>query len=127
MSSELLDLERQRCAAYDAMDTAAFERLLADDYIHVHGVGGIVDKSRDEYLATMATKTPGRSEATRSDLVVRDYGDFAIIAGPLHMQIWPADGSAKKEIHANAHGTWRRIDGQWKATSFQVTPVTPRN
>jgi ketosteroid isomerase-like protein len=126
-TEQILELERQRSAAYDAVDEEAFGRLLADDYIHIHGVGGLVDRSREEYLATMATKTPGRSVATRGDdVVVRDYGDFVLVIGSLHIKMWPADGSAIKEIYANALSVWRQVADEWRLACFQVTPIVPR-
>lgn len=47
MTDELVELEKKRCAAFDAMDLGALEDILAADYVHVHG-NGILDLDRTE-------------------------------------------------------------------------------
>jgi hypothetical protein len=59
MNTKLLELERQRSAAFDAYDLDGLRALLADDYIHVHG-NGIFDQNRDQYFITLATRMKGR-------------------------------------------------------------------
>ncbi len=120
MSSELLELERKRCAAFDAMDLDTLRTIVAEDYIHVHG-NGIFDQNRDQYFTTLGTRTPGRYESGRGELIVREYGDAAIMAGPFNAKLWPEDGSEMREVIANAIGVWRRVDGHWRISSFQVT------
>jgi ketosteroid isomerase-like protein len=120
MGTNLLELEHRRCAAFDAMDLEALHSLTTDDYIHIHG-NGIFDQNREEYFKTLATRTPGRYETQRGELVVREYGDVAILAGLFHAKLWPEDGGEMREVIANASGVWRRIDEDWKLTAFQVT------
>ncbi len=120
MSTDFVEMERQRCAAFDAFDLDALRPLLSDNYIHVHG-NGIFDQSRDEYFVTLATRTPGRYQTERSDLVVHDYGDFAIQSGTFHAQMWPEDGSDRRVVDAVATGVWRRVEERWELASFQVT------
>lgn len=120
MGTDLLELERQRCAAFDAFDVDTLRSLMAEGYIHVHG-NGIFDQSRDEYIRTLGTRTPGKYETKRGELVVRDYGDVSIVAGPFHAKLWPEDGGEMREVIAIATGAWRRTDSSWELVFFQVT------
>ena len=124
MGTDLLELERRRCAAFDAMDLEALRSLTTDDYMHIHG-NGIFDQNREEYFKTLGTRTPGRYQTRRGELVVRDYGDFSIVAGLFHAKLWPEDGGPAREVIANASGVWRRTDQDWKLTAFQVTKKQP--
>ncbi len=120
MATDLIELERRRCEAFDAYDLGALRSLMAEDYMHVHG-NGIFDQNREQYFDTLSTRTPGRYETKRADLLVRDYGDVAIVAGPFNARMWPEDGSEMREVVATATAVWRRSDADWKIVSFQVT------
>ncbi len=122
MKDELIELERRRCVAFDAMDLGALEEILGDDYVHVHG-NGILDLDRAEYFTTLATRMAGKYETVRSDLQVRDYGHVALVVGPFHAKLWPEDGRDFREVIAIAAGLWRRKGDTWEAVSFQVTKI----
>src|SRR3954451_6392782 len=107
MGTDLFELERRRCAAFDAFDLDALRRLLAEDYMHVHG-NGIFDQNREQYFTTLATRTPGRYETKRSDLVLREHRDIAIMTGPFIARLWPEDGGDMRVVDAIACGVWRR-------------------
>ncbi len=124
MSTDLLELERQRCAAFDAYDLDTLRSLTADEYMHVHG-NGLFDQNRAEYFDSLSKRTPGRYETKRGELVVREYGDVAIVAGPFHAKMWPEDGGEMREVIAIASGLWKRTDKSWELVSFQVTKSQP--
>ena len=108
---EIIDLERQRCAALIAGDIGALHGLMADDLIHIHGSGQIDDKAA--YLKGVETKyTFHRIE--RGDLNVRIYGEVAIVVGTLSQTVSVHGVEKRKEIEALATQTWIRGSAGWK-------------
>ena len=76
--AEVLELERRRCAAIGAGDLATLSEVLADDYVHVMGMGVVKDKA--SYIETIRN---GPRTPERGALRVRLYGDAAVITGDL--------------------------------------------
>ena len=72
----LLDLERRRGAAIGAADATALRELLTDDYRHVHANGAVQDLS-----AYVPAITAEPRSFTRGELVVREYGESAVLVG----------------------------------------------
>ena len=111
----ILVLERRRCAAIADGDFAALADCLADDYLHVFGGGKTCGKAA--YIKTV-TDSPRAPE--RSNLVVRRYGDAAVLSGDLLNRITPP-GEEPRIVDTFATQVAIRQDGKWRFVSFQIT------
>ena len=118
MSSEhdqILDLERRRCAAIASRDFKTLGDCLAEDYLHVFGGGKTCGKL--DYIKTV-TDSPRAPE--RSNLVIRLYGDAAVLTGDLLNNISPP-GEDLRVVDTFATQVAIRQDGKWRFVSFQIT------
>jgi ketosteroid isomerase-like protein len=119
-TDSIRDAERQRCAAIAAGDMTRLGDWLAEDYVHVFGDGSVGDKA--SYIESVRTM-PRAPE--RGDLLVRVYGDVAVVTGPLLNHVhFPNRGLVS--IDAFATQVLRKGSGQWRFTSFQITPLRRR-
>lgn len=118
--AEVLELERRRCAAIGAGDLNALSDVLADDYIHVMGMGVIKDKA--SYIETIRN---GPRTPERDNLHVRLYGDTAVIVGDLLNRIG-APGEPTRIIDTVVTQVAVRSAGRWRFVSFQITPKRDR-
>ena len=113
-------LEGERMKALLAKDWETLGSLLAEDLVHIHTNGTVEDKPT--YLKTMANKFDVL-RIDRPSLVVRVFGDSAMVTGPLNqaVRIQPAGGIV--DIQAVATQLWVRRQGRWTQCSFQATRV----
>jgi hypothetical protein len=112
---QLLDLERRRCAAIAAGDTAALEDLLSDDYQHVHMTGEIEDRAGHLKTVAMRPRVPARG-----DVKVRLYGDFAVLTGPLTNTMASPD-APPRIVEAYCQQVAVRRGGAWRFVAVQLT------
>ncbi len=78
VEQELLKLEREWIEAFSKFDRALLERLMTDDYISNNADGSASNKAQ-----SIASAESGFLDGTSSeseDVVVRVYGDTAVIA-----------------------------------------------
>ena len=112
----LVALELRRAEAIGAGDLETLAAILADDYRHVLGTGGVVDKV--QYLE-MIRRGPRKPE--RGALQVRAYGDTAVITGDLDNQLG-APGDAQRLVRTYCTQVAVRRDGTWRFVSCILTP-----
>jgi len=112
------ELEARRAAAIAGGDFDALASVLADDYLHVYGGG--TTGGRDHYIAQVkaAPRVP-----TRGPLTVRVYGDVAVMSGNLLNRIRYPD-QPERVLDTFVTQVARKVDGQWKFVSFQITQKT---
>jgi ketosteroid isomerase-like protein len=119
-ASQLLDLEQRRCAAISAGDIATLKAMLTDDYVHVHMTGRVDD--RDGHLKAVADR-PRWTE--RGELLVRVYGDLAILTGELTNLVVAPNGQVNA-TRAYCHQVAVRQNGAWRFISTQLRPLRAR-
>lgn len=117
---ELLDLEARRCAAISSGDTGTLRSLLSDDYVHVHMTGKIDD--REGHLQAVSSR-PRTTE--RGKLLVRVYGELAVLTGELTNIMSTASGE-RSETRAYCQQVAARLEGDWKFVAIQLTPLVAR-
>ena len=116
-NAELMKLDAQRMKAISDADMTAVGALLADDYIHVHAVGTIMNKS--EYIANLE-KSPRKSyRAPDAKVSIRVYGDIAIMVGPQFNQM--PNGGDPVEYAVTV--IWHKIGGSWKQVGAAYSPI----
>jgi ketosteroid isomerase-like protein len=116
-TSEVLDLEERRNAAVATGDLGELATTLAEDYLHVWGTGLKTDKAG--YIAALQA---GPRVHERKNLVVRVYGDTAIINGDLLNTI-STPGQPVRVVDAYVTQiAIRQPDGKWLFVSWHITP-----
>jgi ketosteroid isomerase-like protein len=114
---EVLDLEQRRNAAVAAGDLEQLATTLSDDYVHVWGTGLRTDKAG--YLAALRA---GPRVHDRKNLVVRVYGDTAILNGDLLNTI-STPGETVRVVDAYVtQVAIRQSNGTWLFVSWHITP-----
>jgi ketosteroid isomerase-like protein len=115
-ADEVLELEARRCAAVAAGDLDGLADTLADDYLHVWGGGTTTGK-----VAYVAELKAGPRTHERSNLVVRVYGDAAVVTGDvLNTMSYP--GRPVRVVRAFVTQVAVRSAGGWRFVSWQITP-----
>jgi ketosteroid isomerase-like protein len=112
----VIDAEVSRCRAIAEGDMAKLAALLSDDYLHVHGDGRVGDKADYIEGVERAPRVP-----VRSNLVVRLFGDIAVLTGDLLNTIEFPDRE-KLVIDTFATFVLREQQGKWAFVSGQLTP-----
>jgi ketosteroid isomerase-like protein len=112
---EVIALEERRADAIGSADLDALADVLADDYLHVLAPGRVVDKAG--YIEMIRN---GPRRPVRADLLVRLYGDAAVLTGDLENRIGTAD-DVRRVIPAFCTQVAVRSDGAWRFVSYILT------
>jgi uncharacterized protein (TIGR02246 family) len=119
VEKEIRQLEEQLRAAAVKADTAAFERLLADDYTTTNLKG--LTRSKAEVIADAKSGAAKTESLTLDSVKVRVYGDAAVLT---------ADRTVKSTLRGqDTSGRLREIrvfvkrNGRWQAVAMQATPI----
>jgi ketosteroid isomerase-like protein len=118
--ASILLTEQQRCDAISSGDVLALGRLLAEDYVHVHGTAKIDDKAG---FIDNVKQHPRRTE--RGELTVRLYGDIAVMTGKQFNYALGPDGKSTMKTENVVSQVLHRAPGGWQFVSFQLTPLNP--
>ena len=110
--AELKKLDLERCKATTEQNIPALERLLREDYIHIHTSGGFQNKK--EFLE--GVRTNQREMLRGNDVTVRVYGDAAVMTGTQWNRA-PAYGLLEMFITE----VWVKENGAWKMQLFHAT------
>jgi ketosteroid isomerase-like protein len=121
VQKEIEALEKRRATAIAASDFDALASVLADDYLHVYGGGTTSDRAGYLDQVKKAPRVP-----TRGPLTIRVYGDAAIITGGLLNRIKYPD-RPEAVLDTVVTQVVRRVNGNWKFVSFQITPKVTLN
>ena len=119
--AELKKLDEQRMKSISEADMTAVGALIADDYVHVHANGQVMNKS--EYLAFLE-KNPRKSyREPDAPLVIHVYGDTAIMVGT---QMNKTEKGQPTPFTLTL--VWHKSGGTWKQVGAAYTPVpAPKN
>ena len=117
MQQEVMELEARREAALVRCDIAALETLFWDDLVHVHTTGLVHDKTA--LLAHIAARAAFIA-VERKNLIVRDYGDIAVMTGDLTNTMRRPGVSEPVLMKAFATQVARKADGEWRFASFHA-------
>src|SRR5437588_1006996 len=105
-------------------DPHVFDTFFADDVIYTRGAGVVITKS-DIMKGLNATPSPTPKHEPdvtydAEDIVVRQYGDTAILAFQL-VQHTPG----KPDNKFRNSGTLLKRNGKWQVVLWQATPIPP--
>jgi len=113
----LRTLERELNRAIATRDARLVTDLLADDWILVSGAGKV--KTKADILAEMAEPDLEFQEIDTRDVMVRVWGDTAVITGTLH-QRYRLRGK-QSEVTLRYSDTWARSGETWRQVSGHAT------
>lgn len=116
----LIQMEHDWSQADTRKDTAALDRILADDWIGIDFEGTVLTKP--QALRGIGSDSGSLESTVLSDIKVRVYGDAAVLTGT---------DTEKSEYHgkdSSGKYLWTdvfvRRDGRWQAVSSQSTKLT---
>jgi hypothetical protein len=110
---QLLQSERDRCAATLSNDATALGAILADGIIDVWPGGNITTKAQD--LADVVTEKTGVCEVDQ--MKVKVYGNTGVVVGRLTI------GSIGATRQLRFTDTYVRLDGRWQVVLSSGTEI----
>ncbi len=114
--SEIRRMNDDYVRAYLDCDVARFRAMLADDFTGVLADGRVIDRA--EFLQQAAERPDARDLRLR-DVVIRLYGDSALVAGAVSYR--RADGTGVRTRYSSVYV---RRGGRWQIVWVQWTRVT---
>jgi ketosteroid isomerase-like protein len=121
LHKEIESLESQWRTALLQNDVAAFNRLLADDYLGINPNGTLETKA--DALAQQRSGTVKISSIEPDNVKIRVYGDTAVVTSLVNVEGHDGD----RDISGRYHYTrvYSRRDGEWKVVSFEASRLPP--
>ena len=121
---QLRVLVRDWDAAYVNHDTRILSSILADDYEMVDAAGQLI--SRTEYVigaASAAGFLPEGETGTSTGLLVRLYGDTAVVTGRSRSKGVPRNRLLANGMEVVFTDLFVRVGKQWRAVATHATPL----
>jgi ketosteroid isomerase-like protein len=121
---QLRSLVRDWDAAFVNHDTRALSSILADDYAMVDAAGEFV--SRTDYVIGAASATlslPEGETGASTGLLVRLYGDTAVVTGRSRSKGVPRDRLFADGMEVVFTDMFVRVGNQWRAVATHATPL----
>ena len=115
--------EQDRFAAMVKGDVALLDKLLAVELTYTHGDARRIDKSA--FLADFTTGAFRYSMIEPSDVMVKLYGEVAVVTGAAAMRVLQ-NGTANDirirytNVHVKRNGAWQMV--AWQATRLPAAP-----
>ena len=116
---EIIALENRRIEAMTKQDGEALGEILADDLIYTHSTARMENKA--EHIANITSGRPKYVSIDRQDVMVRQYGDTAVVTGHAKMHV-NANGRDNKfevrfiDVYAKRQGVWQMV--AWQSTKL---------
>jgi hypothetical protein len=117
--AKIIALEEERCQAELDNDSAALERLLDDDLLHVH-TGGTVDGKAALIAARKAVKF---RTMKRKNLKVKVSGDIAIMTGGIFFEVLRPGTDQVFATEAFVTQVLARVGDGWRFVLYQGTAL----
>lgn len=129
-------LERELASALLKGDTAALDRIVANDYIEINAQGGV--KKKVDVIAVARARSAvsqGVSigpEKTVHDLTVRLHGDSALVVGRTTIRYQFMENQTQSSQAPQGPvivdqerfiRTYAKVDGRWQLVAWQTTAI----
>ena len=116
---EIIALENRRIEAMIKGDVQELEEILADDLIYTHSTARVETKA--EHVANVTSGRPKYVSVDRKDVIVRQYGDTAVVTGHAKMHV-SANGRDNK-FEVRFLDVYAKRDGAWQMVAWQSTKL----
>jgi uncharacterized protein (TIGR02246 family) len=120
---QVRQLEREWLDAYEKHDSAAMQRIVADDFSIVFPDGSGQTKAG---ILTMLERARASSRPsprfTTEDVQARAYGDTVILSGRVITHMKRADGSESRQ-ESRYTDTYVKLDGRWQVVASHLSNV----
>jgi ketosteroid isomerase-like protein len=118
---QILALEEAWGRALETKDRAALDRIVASDFTFIEPDGSVV--TRDAYLTVRANNPAQTHSFEMSEMVVRIFGDTALVTGLSSIDDSLAGKRYKYKLRWKE--MWVKRSGSWQVLAGQATPVNP--
>jgi ketosteroid isomerase-like protein len=118
IAREIERLEQQLIAAIEAKDLAAYQRLVAEDYVAVGAAGEQTRAQAIEAYRSGALSLPGLKIG---DVKVHVYGDTAMISARTFGD--RVEGGKTVPNRVRYMRIWMKRQGQWRAVAQMARPL----
>lgn len=119
VEEEVRAAEARRFAAMVQVDAAALAGLLADDLTYTHSNGVVENKA--QFLESLSSGRLRYLSIEPSEVVVRVYGDTAILTGRSTMKV--KTGEQETTLPIRFTDVWVRQAGRWRMAAWQSTRI----
>ena len=117
---ELMQVEKDWCAAEVKRDGAAYGRIIADDYTGIGSRG--ITETKAEAIASLKNMTTATTSCVNGNMKVRVYGDAAVVTGLVTRSGTNKDG-AYNNRQVLFTDVFVRRDSRWQCVASQGTLV----
>jgi len=116
---QILALEEAWVSALETENRAALERIVAPDFTFIDPDGALLDRAA--YLADRANNPAEIHSFEASEMLVRVFGDTALVAGLSTIDESLAGKRYKYQLRWKE--MWVKRAGSWQVLAGQATPV----
>ena len=115
------EVDRERFRAMVENHFEQLAALLADDLVYVHTSGEV--ESKRQFLDRLRSGSLRYRSIEPTDVLVRTYGDAAVVTGRSKMAVTTGGSDRQFEILYTA--VYAESGGRWQLVSWQSTRVQP--
>ena len=113
----VIALDKQRMDAMAARDTAALQRLLADDLVYTHSSARLDTKA--SLIEGMQSGKTVYSAVVPSDVRAQDCGDTVVLTGVARISV--NSGGNAMNFAVRFTDIWAKRGGNWQMVAWQST------
>jgi uncharacterized protein (TIGR02246 family) len=119
VEQQVIAADEQRMDALRRGDAAPLERLYADDYTLVTGLGQL--RSKADQINELKSGALRYADIRSVERQVRLYGDVAVIVSRQRADI--RQGSQRITGDERVTRVYKNFDGQWRVIATHATPI----
>lgn len=119
---EVMQAEAERVRAAIARDTAALDRLLAEDLTYAHSTGSVDTKA--QFIESIRSGTLKYISMEHSEQAARVFGNTAVLTGRSSVQVKSArSGGELQRFEIRFLTVYVKQDGRWRQVAWQSTRI----
>jgi uncharacterized protein (TIGR02246 family) len=103
-------------------DTAALDKLFADDMTFTHGSGLVETKS--VFLDALKTGKRKMESVQQTDVQVRMFGTTALVVGNSNVKVVAGGNTIEHAVRFS--DIWVQQQGKWRMVAYQATIIAPK-
>ena len=122
---EVLQVESERVQAVVRADTAALDRILADELTYTHSTGRV--DSKPQFIGAIQSGELTYLAMKHDDVRVRVYGDVAVLAGRSAAKVKsPRTQGQTMDLDIRFLNVYARRNARWQQVAWQSTRIAPQ-